>query len=375
VLVLHIIDDLKVGGAQTQLTDVLREATRSYSAQHLVLSLFSDGKVGDDLRALGIRVEVLDLKPLFLRRRFWAASGIIEKRIRELAPAIVEAHLTWSRLLGLYSSWRAGVGLRIAFEPGDIYLNSWKFRVANFIGQFLAHHIVVCSKALAEWDHRTYGFLWRRMTVLHSCVDTDHFSPERHNLKREQLGFTAGPTLFCAAGTMGKGVNKRIDICIKAIASARAHGADVVLVICGDGEQRSELERLVTALKLNDYIQFLGMRSDLAAVFGACDAFCHATAFEPFGCVCVDAMAMGLPILVPDKGGSREAVDNGVSGFIYPALDHEALASAMCDLHEQPKLRAAMGRSARRAAVERFSVGEYVRNLYQIYQIHTILKK
>jgi hypothetical protein len=142
MLVLHIIDELKVGGAQTQLADVLREAIRRYPIKHHVVSLFGDGPIGQNLRSLGIPVETLDLRPLMGRRRFLAAAKVIEGRIRSLRPAIVEAHLTWSRLLGLYAAWRAGVPLRIAFEQGDIYLKSWKFRAANFVGQYLAHHIV-----------------------------------------------------------------------------------------------------------------------------------------------------------------------------------------------------------------------------------------
>ena len=50
--------------------------------------------------------------------------------------------------------------------------------------------------------------------------------------------------MFCAAGTLGRGVNKRVDVCIRALAAARSAGAKAALVICGDGEQRSELENL-----------------------------------------------------------------------------------------------------------------------------------
>jgi len=369
MVLLHIIDELKVGGAQTQLADILREAIRRYPIKHHVVSLFGDGPIGQDLRSLGVPVEALDLRPQLGGRRFLAAAKIIEERIRFLGPAVVEAHLTWSRLLGLHAAWRAGVPLRIAFEQGDIYLNSWKFRAANFIGQYLAHHIVVCSRALGEWDHRTHGFSWQRMTILHSCVDVDCFRPGRYTLTREEFGFPAGSTVFCAAGMLGNGVNKRVDICIRGVAAARSRGANVDLAICGDGAQRHDLEALATGLGLGRHVRFLGMRPDLPAVFGASDAFCHAAPFEPFGCVCVDAMATGLPVLVPDSGGIREAVDDGVTGLIYPALNYEALATAMCKLHSQPDLRRTMGAAARQSAEQRFSVERYVQRLYGIYGI------
>ena len=60
------------------------------------------------------------------------------------------------------------------------------------------------------------------------------------------------------------------------------------------------------------------MRDDVPAVLAGCDAFCHAAPFEPFGIACIEAMAMGLPAVVPDSGGILEAVDDGVTGLVYP---------------------------------------------------------
>jgi glycosyltransferase involved in cell wall biosynthesis len=82
-------------------------------------------------------------------------------------------------------------------------------------------------------------------------------------------------------------------------------------------------------------------------------------------------MATALPVLVPDSGGIREAVDDGVTGFVYPALNHEALAAAMCKLHLQPDLRRAMGIAARHSAEQRFTVERYVQRLYGIYGINS----
>ena len=76
---------------------------------------------------------------------------------------------------------------------------------------------------------------------------------------------------------------------------------------------------------------------------------------------------MHLPVAVPDGGGIGEAVESGVNGFIYPALDHQALAQIMIRFHLNPEKRREMGRQARRIVEERFSVGTYVRRLYEMY--------
>jgi glycosyltransferase involved in cell wall biosynthesis len=277
----------------------------------------------------------------------------------------VEAHLTWSRFLALFAAWRCGVPKRIGFEQGDLYMNSWKFRVANFILQSLAHRIVVCSEALGQWAHSTHGIFRSKLLVLHNCVDLTRFRPEGSATR--DIGFRAGETVFAAVGTLGRGVNKRMDVCIRALAAARRAGANVALVICGDGEQRQELEQLAGALGVSQHVKFLGTRSDVPAVLRGCNAFCHAAPWEPFGIVAIEAMAMGIPIIVPDSGGIREILGTGEGGMLYPALDHEALARAMVDLASDPRLRKSMGAAAREVVEQQFSVQRYIARLYDAY--------
>jgi len=162
-------------------------------------------------------------------------------------------------------------------------------------------------------------------------------------------------------------VNKRVDVAIRGVAAARAQGADVGLVIVGDGDQRPELEALACELGIADLVVFLGMRTDVSAIMAACDAFCHSAPFEPFGIVCVEAMAMALPAVVPDAGGMKEAVEEGATGLIYPALDHEALGRAMARLDVNPEEVRAMGTRGRTKASHEFSGDDYMRRLSALY--------
>jgi glycosyltransferase involved in cell wall biosynthesis len=367
VIHVHVIDELRTGGAQTHLITMLREAVAHTGIEHHVVSLFGDGELSGEIRDLGIPVHVLDLRPYFRRRRFLAAAAQLQMMFTEMHPDVVEAHLTWSRFLALFAAWRVGVRLRVGFEQGDLYMNSWKFRIANFVAQSLAHRIVVCSEALAEWVQHTHGISRARLLVMHNCVDLSRFSKD--GPKAKDMEFPGGTVVFCVVGTLGRGVNKRTDVCIRALAAARSAGAKAVLVICGDGEQRNELEDLASSLGIASHVKFLGTRSNVAAVLRACDVFCHAAPFEPFGIVAIEAMAVGLPIVVPDSGGIRETVEHGVNGLIYPALNHQALGEAMLTLTNNPDLRKSMGLAGRRLAEERFSVREYLSKLYQAYGV------
>jgi glycosyltransferase involved in cell wall biosynthesis len=198
-------------------------------------------------------------------------------------------------------------------------------------------------------------------------VDLARFSP--NGPRAGDVVFPEGTTVFCAVGTLGRGVNKRVDICIRALATARSARAQVGLVVCGDGEQRHELENLARSLGVASDVRFVGTRSDVASVLRACDVFCHAAPWEPFGIVAIEAMAAGLPIVVPDAGGIREILETGEGGLLYPVLDDRALSQAMVRLAHDPSLRKSMKKAGRRIVEDRFSVQRYLSDLYQAYGI------
>jgi 1,4-alpha-glucan branching enzyme len=367
VLQIHVIDELRTGGAQTHLITMLREAVVYPGIEHHVVSLFGDGELSGEIRDLGVTVHLLDLRPYFRQGRFLAATGQLRSLFTKLHPDLVEAHLTWSRFLALFAAWQAQVPLRVGFEQGDLYMNSWKFRVANFIAQAFAHRIVVCSEALADWTHRTHGTFRSKMQVLHNCVDLARFS--NNGPPANGIHFPLETTVFCAVGTLGRGVNKRVDVCIRALALVRLEGANAALVVCGDGEQRSELERLAASLGVTANVKFLGTCADVAAVLRSSHVFCHAAPFEPFGIVALEAMATGLAIIVPNSGGIREIARHGVNGLVYPALDHQALSKAMLALIANTALRESMGSAGRRLVQDNFSVQKYLSDLYRTYGI------
>jgi len=109
MLHLHVIDELRTGGAQTHLITMLREAISFPDVEHHVVSLFGDGELSEEIRSLGVQVHILDLRPHFRKRKFLAAAAEVQKLIGALQPDLVEAHLTWSRLIALFAAWRAGV--------------------------------------------------------------------------------------------------------------------------------------------------------------------------------------------------------------------------------------------------------------------------
>jgi glycosyltransferase involved in cell wall biosynthesis len=184
------------------------------------------------------------------------------------------------------------------------------------------------------------------------------------------MGYEQDTVLLCAVGSLGAGVNKRVDVSIAAVAQAFKQGANVALVVCGDGPLRPVLEKQACDLGVSDRVRFLGWRQDVPQVMRSCDIFIHAAASEPFGIVAIEAMAMGIPAIVPAAGGIPETVVDGRSGLTYRALDADALAARILELCRSPRRRAEIGRSGRQRVLARFTVAAYMDRLYGMYGLN-----
>jgi alpha-1,6-mannosyltransferase len=131
-----------------------------------------------------------------------------------------------------------------------------------------------------------------------------HRSPALRTALLNALGLGAGGRLLLYAGRLSPEKNLPLLIESVRLLLTRPAGAEVGLVIAGDGPQRSSLERAMPA-RLAARVRFVGhlSRTALAAHLASCDAFVHANPREPFGIGPLEAMASGVPVVLPAAGG------------------------------------------------------------------------
>jgi glycosyltransferase involved in cell wall biosynthesis len=108
------------------------------------------------------------------------------------------------------------------------------------------------------------------------------------------------------------------------------------------------------AYGLGEEIQFLGMRSDMPALYAQMDVLVLPSHREGFPRAPMEAAAMGVPTVATNIRGCREVVVAGESGLLVPLRDPPALAAALSRLLREPALRQTMGEAARRRALSHF---------------------
>jgi glycosyltransferase involved in cell wall biosynthesis len=144
---------------------------------------------------------------------------------------------------------------------------------------------------------------------------------------------------------------KGADILLRAWAKVdEPQRKNATLRIVGEGPERPALEALSRTLGIQDALQWLGARppSEIRHwMKGALLLVSPSPCYETFGLVVREAAHEGLPALVSSPGAITEQVEEGVTGWLFPAHDADALAARLAWAIDHPEACAAMGTQAR----------------------------
>lgn len=134
----------------------------------------------------------------------------------------------------------------------------------------------------------------------------------------------------------------------------------------GDDPARPSFERLAQTIGVHKRVTFAGYQADIAAYYGAADAFVLPALYDPSPDATMEAMASGLPAIVSTQSGAADLVLAHEAGFAGACRDADAVAASMHALAD-PLLRQAMGTRARDAVLP-FSPPAMTLKLVLIYK-------
>lgn len=223
--------------------------------------------------------------------------------------------------------------------------------------------------AQAEADAFLATGLARETTVrvVRCGIDADRFAVDRSAALplRDELRLGAGPVVVTACRL---DVPRDFDSLLSAFQRVHRELPEARLVIAGDGPQRPEIERRRDALGLGAVARLAGVRTDMPAVMALADAFVLTSAgWEGLPVSTLEAQGAGVPVVITDAGGSREAVVEGETGFVTPRRDAAALSAALLRLLRDSDLRRRLGQRGRARVREQFSRAQMVRRTMDVY--------
>ncbi len=205
------------------------------------------------------------------------------------------------------------------------------------------------------------------LEIIPSVVDLDWFRPglPSEDLRRELR--LEGNRVLVFTGRLVP--HKGVDVILEAL---RELPSDVVLVVIGAGPHLPHLVAEARRRGVVDRVRFCQGVSDddlpRYLALGQAFVFPSQNRLEGFGLAAVEAMAMGLPVVVADVPGVREVIDDGREGVLVEPLIATDLAAKLRSLLDDPALARRMGAAARRRAEERYGLATVTGQLLRLYE-------
>lgn len=202
-----------------------------------------------------------------------------------------------------------------------------------------------------------------RTSVVYNGVDVEMFSPGT----TLEGATSSGPFVLSVGNLISI---KGHDLLIRAVAEVAPEFPALKLEIIGDGVERPRLEDLARAVKVADRVSFLRRRSrrEVAQSMRRCTVFALPSRYEALGCVYLEAMACGKPVIGCRGQGIAEIVRHGSNGFLVGADSQKELTLALGMLLRDESLRRNLGRLARETVLDRLTLQQQAESLSRIYR-------
>jgi teichuronic acid biosynthesis glycosyltransferase TuaC len=196
-------------------------------------------------------------------------------------------------------------------------------------------------------------------TIVYNGTDTRLFAPAT-TLHRD-------PTILMVGNLLaGKGH----ELVLRAFCRIKDSHPGLQCCIIGEGADQDHFANLARDLSISHQVHFLGRRSraEVAEAMRSCTVLVLPSRYEGLGCVYLEAMACGKPVVACQGQGIGEIIRHGRNGWLIPVDGLEELVHGLQILLTNGELRAQIGAKARQTIVNRLSLCEQAQNLRKIYE-------
>lgn len=221
---------------------------------------------------------------------------------------------------------------------------------------------VHCVSEAIKQEALAFGLDPAKAWVIRPAVDPNFFCPDNENRPASDVFrvVTVGALIW----------RKAYEYALSAIRALVDQGISVHFEIIGDGPERQRVLYTIDDLCLTEHVQLSGKLApaEVRDHLQRADAFLLASHSEGISNAVLEAMACGLPVVTTDCGGMREAVTDGVEGFVVPVRDPVAMAEALRKLALDPELRESMGVRARERVLREFTLEQQTEQFLSLYR-------
>jgi glycosyltransferase involved in cell wall biosynthesis len=357
-MVIYYLDSsLNFGGQETK---TLSEAAALTARGHSVTIIGRPGsKIVQHAKEMALQFRLLEMRNSLSPMAIWT----LWRWIREDQVDILHSH-------SAKDAWISGLAARLSGNRPTIYrtrhiTNPIKHRIAY---SWLPDYLVLISCAMRDDFISKHKVDPGKIVLIRPSVDLRRFDslPSRSAIRRE-LGFSQEDFLIgMIAEFRGE---KDHPTLVRAFRRVLDQVVQAKLLLAGEeGKKGAVIRDLVNQLGLQNRVEFLGFRNDVAGIMRALDVSVLSSTREPFGQVLLEAMAAGTPVIATRVEGPLEVIQHGETGMLFDPGCDEALAKALLDLHHNQQKANQLAHNAHIRVRQEYDFQRSIERLEAIYQ-------
>jgi glycosyltransferase involved in cell wall biosynthesis len=230
-------------------------------------------------------------------------------------------------------------------------------------------HYVFQSEDMRQTAVRGRGIKLSKTSVVKTGIDTDMYKPDLSNIyyAHDKFSIDRNRKIVVFSGHMEerKGVHIIIKTAVKLCEDLNRKDIHFLILGNRDGQEKA-FDSIYKNTAAENFITFGGYRKDIPHIFQSCSVgMIASTGWDSFPMSSIEMASSGLPLVVSDLEGLREAVSIK-TGILFPVGDVTASSVALIKLIDNHVLREKMGKEGRRRAINNFSRNQQVKNLVKI---------
>ena len=353
--VLYLIDSLVPGGAERSLAEMAPHLV-SGGIRLEVATLHERPGVQADLIRGGARLHRLDGRG---GRIGWIRRTA--RLIRQLRPDLIHTTLFEADIAGRVAAMRCRAPVvsslvNIAYGPEQHVAlgsaGSARLRAAQLLDGLTARRVVrfhAISAHVGDLMAQRLRLPPDRVEVVPRGRDPRRLgnrASDRRDRVRAALGVEPDTPLILAAARHEH--QKGLDVLLGAVPRVLERMPAARIVVAGrTGNQTPLLRSIVSHLRVEGAVRFIGARDDVPELLCAADVFVSPSRWEGLGSVLLEAMALEAPIVASDLPAVREVITDGATALLVPPEHPEALAASLVNTLADPTGAASRARAAR----------------------------
>ncbi|MEJ7617094.1 MAG: glycosyltransferase [Pyrinomonadaceae bacterium] len=371
--ILQLVDSFHQGGSEgqaVQLTRLLHESGR-YRVHLACLS--RKGVLLGAAESLGLgEIPEYPLTSFYDRNAF-AQVFRFARFLRERRIDVVQTHDFYTNIFGMAGAALAGVPVRVASRRESGKKPRQK-RALERGAYRLAHAVIANCKEVRQQLIRE-GVRAEKVIISYNGLDRERVTAPASLPRHEALAALGLPNGDVAGGDDRRFVTivanlrdvKDHRTFLRAAQRVRAAVPEAAFLIAGEGELMDSLKSLAAELGLREQTFFLGRCERVAALLSVSEVCVLCSRSEGFSNSILEYMAAARPVVATEVGGAREAITEGLNGYLVRSGDDENLAARISSLLRDPDKARLMGENGSRLVDEKFSCEVQLKRVSSLY--------